>query len=321
MQLSISIVSLNNPQFLFRCLQSVYQFSHGFTFEVIVVACEFSAEKLQTLREEFPSVCVIESYGVRGFSENQNLALRQAKGEYCLILNDDTYFDDNSIRILLNTFRIQFDAALVSPVILNPDGSVQLFGRPRYNIWYFVFEQVKLHRVLEQMYRKAISVRYLHTSIVPTYEVSGSCFMVKTSVLRDLGYFDEYYFFTPEDVALSTKARLNGFRVYVNKSSHVYHFGSTTAAPRRREIIPVCMQGLYHYYETNYGLFASCLARLTSAITSILKIAYWYFNGKGVRAEIMKDAYKYALKFSFRSIPPKELIVKLSTKRGKAVGA
>lgn len=56
------------------------------SYETLVVAYLFSKENLEKVKHDFPWVTFIESNEIRGFSENNNLALRQAKGKFCFVL-------------------------------------------------------------------------------------------------------------------------------------------------------------------------------------------------------------------------------------------
>ena len=74
---SIVIVSMNKTEYLFPCLDSIREHT-SVTYETLVVAYMFSTENLEMLRRRYPWVTVIESLELRGFAENNNLALRQA---------------------------------------------------------------------------------------------------------------------------------------------------------------------------------------------------------------------------------------------------
>lgn len=89
---SIVIVCMNNLNNLYPCLESIRKYT-SVSYEAFVVAYLFSKENLLKVKLDFPWVTFIESNEIRGFSENNNLALKQAKGKYCFVLNDDTYMD------------------------------------------------------------------------------------------------------------------------------------------------------------------------------------------------------------------------------------
>ena len=103
MEVSVIIVSMNNYEVLSRCLDSIR--THTSTsYEVFVVAYLFSPENLQHLRQNYPWAQIIESNEIRGFSANNNLALRKATGKYCFVLNDDTKIESDVITSLAATF-------------------------------------------------------------------------------------------------------------------------------------------------------------------------------------------------------------------------
>ena len=76
---SIVIVCMNRPDNLYPCLQGL-QAHTAVPCETFVVAYRFSPENLAKVQADFPWVRWIVSDGTRGFSENNNLALRQARG-------------------------------------------------------------------------------------------------------------------------------------------------------------------------------------------------------------------------------------------------
>ena len=88
-EVSIVIVCMNRPDILFPCLDSIWA-HNTVSYECLVVAYFFSPENLALLKEKYPWVQVVESNELRGFAENNNLALKQARGRYCFVVNDDT---------------------------------------------------------------------------------------------------------------------------------------------------------------------------------------------------------------------------------------
>ena len=75
---SIIIVCMNRPDNLYPCLESIRRTTVRVSYEVLVVAYMYDPAGLAKAREDFPWVRFIESNEIRGFSENNNLALKQA---------------------------------------------------------------------------------------------------------------------------------------------------------------------------------------------------------------------------------------------------
>ena len=83
MEVSVIIVSMNNYEVLSRCLDSIR--THTSTsYEVFVVAGRGAPGGRRRGGRNYPWAQIIESNEIRGFSANNNLALRKATGKYCL---------------------------------------------------------------------------------------------------------------------------------------------------------------------------------------------------------------------------------------------
>lgn len=222
---SIIIVCMNNYSQLKDCLDSIKKFTNSVSYETLLVAYFFSDENLNQLYREYPWVKVIISNEIRGFSANNNLALRQAKGKYCFVLNDDTYFNMPVIDQLVNTIENNDEITLVSPQILHPDGEIQYSGIPPRTWIDWIKIMFKLKRNKKNKY-----VQY--KGIFKTYNILGAAFLIKTDVFKKLGFFDERYFFGPEDIALSMLMNKNGYSCYVNADIKLFHIGGNTGGEK-----------------------------------------------------------------------------------------
>lgn len=217
-KVSVVIVCMNNLENLRRCLGSLKACT-SIPFEALVVAYLFKPENLAAARAEFPWARFVESNEIRGFSENNNLALREARGEYCFVLNDDTELRMDAIGKLVAAMeQLPTDAAIVSPKILWPDGRTQVCGVP-YKDWRHIV--LKFFHLWKESMGKGVG----GTGLFRSYNICGAAFLIRTDVFRALGWFDERFFFCPEDIALSTAANRAGHSVWVDADAEVVHDG------------------------------------------------------------------------------------------------
>ncbi|MCM1503802.1 MAG: glycosyltransferase [Muribaculum sp.] len=267
---SVVIVCMNNWDNISRCLNSIRKYT-SVSYEVFVVTYLFTQDNLDRLRKEYPWIKVVESNKIRGFSENNNLALRQATGRYCFVLNDDTELTMPTIDRLVNTMDSQpDDVAIVSPVLMNPDGTVQMSGRPPMNWRTFI-----LHRL--HLWKESAQTDYVNkTGIFTTYNIVGAAFLIRTDVFRKLGWFDERYFFTPEDIALSTEVNKARMRCLVDTSATLIHFGGMSGKSSsmiQTATIPAGIKGTLMFFSQGNKIGYSALAVFASGI-SVLTIMY-----------------------------------------------
>ena len=161
--------------------------------------------------------------------------------------NLDTEIHEDVVGALVADLeRLPQDAAIVSPRLLNADGSLQLCGRPPYPARYYVLQQWHLHREpIDDTAGKAP----LFGEVFRTSNITGAAFLIKTDVFRELGWFDETYFFTPEDIALSTLARRKGYGVYVDRAVSVVHKWRTTASRISPAVRPAAVRGSLLFFS------------------------------------------------------------------------
>ena len=136
-EVSVVIVCMNRPDQLEPCLDSLFAHT-SLPLEVLVVAYCFTPENLSRIRTKYSNVSWIPSDETRGFSENNNLALRQAKGRYCFVVNDDTLMHMSVIdRLVEDLEALPETAAAISPCIRFADGRIQTCGRSRWTPWRY----------------------------------------------------------------------------------------------------------------------------------------------------------------------------------------
>ena len=98
MKLSVVIVSYNVRPYLEQCLQSVQRALEGIEGEVFVVDNHSDDDSVKTVRDHYPWVRLIENQENLGFSKANNQAIRQAQGDYVLLLNPDTVVAEDTLR-------------------------------------------------------------------------------------------------------------------------------------------------------------------------------------------------------------------------------
>ena len=163
------------------------------------------------------------------------------------MLNDDTELrSDVPGRLAEDFSRLPDNAAIVSPRLVNADGSLQLCGRPPYPAAFYVLQQWHLHSEPKD---DTLGKSPVFGEVFPTSNISGAAFLIKTDVFRQAGWFDESYFFTPEDIALSTKLREAGYGVYVDRGAEVVHKWKATASRISPAVRPAAIRGSLMFFS------------------------------------------------------------------------
>ena len=292
---SIVIVCMNRMDNLYPCLEGLRAHT-GVPYECFVVAYRFSPENLAKAQADFPWVHWVVSDEVRGFAENNNLALRQARGRYCFPLNDDTEIGEDVVGALVRDMeRLPEDAAIVSPRLLNADGSLQLCGRPDYPAFKYVLQQWHLYSEPTDN----------GSGLFRTFNASGAAFLIKTSIFKELGWFDERYFFTPEDIALTTLARRRGYSVWCDADASVIHKWRTTSSPLAPAVRPCAIRGSLIFFADGSPLRYFCLGLGVWAAEMAKRIKARF---SGNKTDYI--TYKHNTRSIFTRLTPKEIFAR-----------
>src|SRR4051812_9701898 len=89
-RLSVVVVSYNTRELTLRCLETLHAQTTAVPFEVLVVDNASSDGSADAIAERFPHATLIRSAENLGFARANNIAARQAKGHWLLLLNPDT---------------------------------------------------------------------------------------------------------------------------------------------------------------------------------------------------------------------------------------
>ncbi len=253
-------------------MNSIKTYTLESSYEVLLVAYFFSRENLNKLHEEYPWVKVIISNEIRGFSANNNLALKQAKGRYCFVLNDDTYMNVPVIDLLVERMDSNQDITLLSPQIVSPNGSIQYTGIPPISWidWLMILYKMKKEAVEDGTYVRS-------EGFFKTYNILGAAFMIHTDIFQKVGFLDERYFFGPEDKALSTLLNKKGYECWVDTDVKLFHLGGQTGGTQSRTVCatrPANRKGCLIMYSEDKWYRYAVMASLIW-VDSALVTLYW----------------------------------------------
>ena len=217
-QVSIVIPVHNKWVYTAACLRSLLESRGKYSFEVIVVDDQSSDETPERLAN-IDGLVHLRNEENLGFVGSCNRGARRARGEYLVLLNNDTQVLDGWLDELIDTFAREPLAGLVGARLIYPDGSLQESGG-------IVFSDGSGWNYGRG--KKAENPEYLF--LREADYCSGACIALRTKFFLDIGAFDERY--APayyEDTDLAFRVRESGFKVFVQPLSAVIHFEGVTS--------------------------------------------------------------------------------------------
>ncbi len=218
---SVVIVNYNGLSFIENCLKTVLSSDYP-SFEIILVDNHSKDGSLELVRELFGNynqLNVISNQENLGFAMGNNIGLTHAKGDIIVFLNNDTEVDHNWLRRLADCFITNSDVGMAQCMLiqLNDRSSIQSAGV----LWNPILGwQVPRPRV------------WTRADEYPDIAVAcAGAMAIRRSLIDQIGGLDSDYFINYEDVDLSFRAWLQGYRVVLVPDSYVYHASPAMHSP------------------------------------------------------------------------------------------
>ena len=271
MKLSVVIVSYNVSHYLLQCLDSLQRALRGIDGEVIVVDNHSRDNSVALVHQAHPEVKVIENLHNLGFSKANNIALRQAKGEYALLLNPDNIVADNTIRDCIAFLDLHPDAGAAGVMMLNADGTVA--PESRRGVPTPLTSFYKLSGLCRMFPRSPRFGRY-YLGHLPWQTpqqidiVSGAFCMLRRSVLDKVGLLDEDYFMYGEDIDLSYRILKQGATNWYLPYPILHYKGESTQKSSFRYV--------HVFYQAMLIFFRKHFSHLGLLVTLPIKTAIWF---------------------------------------------
>lgn len=227
MRLSIIIVSYNVKYFTEQCLQSVRKAANGISCEIFVVDNNSVDGSVQMVKEKFSEAVLLENKDNAGFSKANNQAIKQAKGEYILLLNPDTIVEEDTFRKILRFMDEHTEAGGLGVKMYDGKGNFlpeSKRGLPTPEVaFYKIFGLSSLFPKSKIFGRYHLG--YLDNDKVNEVDVlSGAFMLLRKSVLNKTGLLDEAFFMYGEDIDLSYRITKEGYKNYYFPEARIIHY-------------------------------------------------------------------------------------------------
>jgi GT2 family glycosyltransferase len=256
MKLSIIIICWNDLKVIKDCLRSIFDGTHSTEFEVLVSDNGSADGSVQFVRENYPAVKIVENGANLGFAKGNNAGIREAAGDYVLILNPDTIIHEGSLDRWIAFADSHPNVGAFGCRVQNPNGSYQISARPFPTISRYWIAALYL-RFLGRLSSRFVSDQYPgwkgDSERVVDWQ-SGCCVMLRGDLLRQqLRGFDEQFFYHFEEVDLCKRVWDSGSSIRFTPEASITHLGGQSVGrfPIRFEIEK--LRNRYRYFYKHYG--------------------------------------------------------------------
>lgn len=208
---SIILLSYNSKDDLKECIPSLIKQTYT-NYEIILVDNASSDNSPEFIRNNYPDIMLIETGSNMGYPAGNNIGFDHASGEYIVVLNPDTVTDSNWLAELIKPLEENPDIALTTSKILIYD------------------EPDKINTCANTVHYTGLDFCRGFNEPLSSFSrpeevgaISGCSFAIRREIFKELGGFDPEFFLYLDDVDLSWRARLAGYKIQFIPTSIVYH--------------------------------------------------------------------------------------------------
>ena len=328
--LSVIIVSYNTKDLTIQALTSLLKEIKSSDLlkkksEILLVDNHSQDGSIQAIKQffhqaKFRDYQLIVNKKNLGFARANNQALKQAQGQYLLLLNSDTIVQPGAIDTLVKTFIQHPDQlatattqdsdeivdylGILSPTLLNADGSLQPQGgsqislRAIFNQMFFLDDLPVIGKYLPSTQQtgrsqqlnqqQLLDKQRQQTQLIYKAWVSGAAMMIRKAVIDQIGYLDKNIFMYGEDQEFCLRARNHHFDIAVHPHAEVVHLGSASSSSE--QAIVGEFKSYQYIWQKHFPAYQQRLLRWILRAGARFRMLIYRLTGNQRQATIYREA-------------------------------
>lgn len=218
-KVAIIILNWNGKEDTIECLESLKHITYP-DYEILLVDNGSTDGSVESFREQYMGMEIIENGMNLGFAEGNNVGIRRAMDEgadYVLLLNNDTVVDPGflgeMVKVAKGDERIGFSGPLIYYYNYNNRKDVVNFAGGKLDMSKGNSYHIGMYKIDEGQFNKLIEVDYL----------DGSCLLIKKDLINRVGLLDPVYFTYWEETDWCIRGYKAGFKSVFVPNAKIWH--------------------------------------------------------------------------------------------------
>jgi len=209
---SVVVINYNGRKFLDECLSSISDQSVD-NYEIILVDNGSTDDSEEFTKKNFPDIRIIKIKDNCGFSKGNNLGVKNTKGRFVVLLNNDTKVERNFVESLYKSIKTRSDCGAVSASMYDGKNPVDMSLGGVSALGYCL--NGKVFKTVPEHFLVGLAAGIFDRKKIPLP-------------------FDDDYFLFYEDVYFAWLNKLKGYNTYITPDTLVLHYGSGTTGKRSK---------------------------------------------------------------------------------------
>jgi GT2 family glycosyltransferase len=247
--LSILMLSWNTRELTLDALRTIYEHPPAYPFEVVVVDNASQDGSADAIAERFPEVLLVRHDTNSGYGPGNNIAFRHSTGEAVLLLGSDTRVGPDTLDTLLATLHEHPEAGAVTCRVEGPT------GYPEGTCLDFptLRDGAALYLSLPRLAKHLPTGKFDFDRQQEIQQVSGTCLLLRRSLVARIGLFDESYKILYTDVELCQRVHDAGQSILYTPATSLVHLGNRSCVQATGRLRAQMYEDILRYYISRFG--------------------------------------------------------------------
>lgn len=266
-EVTVVIPNYNNVKLLNNLLSSLKKSKTP--FNTIIIDNNSEDESVSLIKEKYPEVLLVENDKNEGFAKAVNQGIALTETEYVFLLNNDTEVCEDTIEYLLTLIKRDSNIFAVSSKMM------------QYNNKNLIDDAGDEYNLLG--WSKKRGYNHQATEYDDDSEIFSACAgaaLYRTDIFNQIGFFDETFESYVEDMDLSFRARMHGYKIMYSSRAIVYHHGSATTGSRYNSFkVKISARNNIYLIHKNMPFWMKILNFIFIFIGCTIKYIFFYKKG------------------------------------------
>jgi GT2 family glycosyltransferase len=255
------------------------------TFEVWFVDNASVDGSVESVKNNYPDINIIENERNLGFAAANNIALKRMNGRYALLLNTDATLTESAVDELYSFMEDNHKTGIACGQLLNMDGSKQNSIANFPSLLSLLCNETVLRILFPN---KFPSKREEYTTPLEVDSCIGACMIVRKEAMDEVGIFDEGYFFYLEETDWAYRMKQAGWKVFFVPTARIFHAQGKSVGKSANKKIMFYRSRYYFFkkwHESTYiVIYTAVFFRLlANTILSLLGVLFTLGLNGGIR--------------------------------------
>jgi GT2 family glycosyltransferase len=254
-KISIVVLNYKTPDLTIRAVKTAQTSCGDIPYELFLVDNASGDDSVERFKQELSNITLIKNKYNSGFSAGNNVAIRQATGDYVLLLNSDTEVIGDAIEKSIAFMDQHREVGALGCRIQLPNGELDHackrgFPTPSASFYYFA-GLAKKHP--ESPKYAAYTTTYLSDKEINEVDaIMGAYMMVRREAMEQVGILDEQFFMYGEDIDWCYRIKQAGWRIVYFAEAIIIHYKYGSRSKRAAATIKDFHRAMIIFYKKHY---------------------------------------------------------------------